>query len=108
MVHAGIHEDSVLAGFLQEIRRRLGPRVRKIILFGSRARGEATADSDYDCLIVVDAVDRQVTDCIDEVAGGILYRFSRMISAFPIRESVMHSRRYSPLLQNVRAEGVPV
>ncbi len=32
---------------------KLGVRVEKIILFGSRARGEAREDSDYDILIVV-------------------------------------------------------
>lgn len=32
---------------------RLGVEVERIILFGSRARGEAKPDSDYDILIVV-------------------------------------------------------
>ncbi|MEO0248784.1 MAG: nucleotidyltransferase domain-containing protein, partial [candidate division WOR-3 bacterium] len=33
---------------------RAGYRVVKIILFGSRARGEARADSDWDFLVAVD------------------------------------------------------
>ena len=32
---------------------RLGVRVEKIILFGSRARGDYREDSDYDILVVV-------------------------------------------------------
>ena len=32
---------------------RLGVEVEKIILFGSRARGDAREDSDYDILVVV-------------------------------------------------------
>ena len=32
---------------------KLGVEVEKIILFGSRARGEARPDSDYDILVVV-------------------------------------------------------
>ena len=32
---------------------KLGVRIERIILFGSRARGEARPDSDYDILIVV-------------------------------------------------------
>ena len=31
----------------------LGVRVERIVLFGSRARGEARGDSDYDILIIV-------------------------------------------------------
>lgn len=38
------------------IREALGQRVRRIILFGSRARGEALPDSDYDLLVVLDAL----------------------------------------------------
>jgi hypothetical protein len=33
-----------------------GHRVRRIILFGSRARGDAAPDSDYDLLVVLDAL----------------------------------------------------
>ena len=40
----------------QEMRDRIlaanGARVRRIILFGSRARGRATPDSDFDLLVV--------------------------------------------------------
>lgn len=40
---------------LQEMVRRLKERLRpeRIYLFGSRARGDASADSDYDLLVVV-------------------------------------------------------
>jgi hypothetical protein len=41
----------------QELTKRvlatIGSRVRKIILFGSRARGDARPDSDFDLLVVV-------------------------------------------------------
>ena len=39
---------------------RLGVRVEKIILFGSRARGNHREDSDWDVLIVVESTDRVV------------------------------------------------
>ena len=35
-----------------------GARVSRIILFGSRARGDARADSDYDLLVIVRAATR--------------------------------------------------
>ncbi len=37
-----------------EIAKREGIKIDKIILFGSRARGEASEDSDWDILIVVE------------------------------------------------------
>ena len=52
--------DGVDGEILREIKRvimeeagKLGVRVEKVILFGSRARGEAREDSDWDILVVV-------------------------------------------------------
>lgn len=36
-----------------QLRRELGPRLQRIVLFGSRARGDARDDSDYDLLLLM-------------------------------------------------------
>lgn len=41
---------------IREEAQRLGVGVRRILLFGSRARGTARPDSDWDFLIIVDRV----------------------------------------------------
>jgi len=47
--------DPAAAGRLREhILGAFGRRVRRIILFGSRARGDALPDSDYDVLVIFD------------------------------------------------------
>ena len=45
------------AEFLKLISDRLATQfdVKRIVLFGSRARGTATADSDYDVLVIVES-----------------------------------------------------
>ena len=45
--------DPVAKEFARRLREKLGERVEEIILFGSRGRGEAREDSDYDVLVVV-------------------------------------------------------
>lgn len=45
--------DPVAKEFARRLREKLGERVEEIILFGSRARGDAREDSDYDVLVVV-------------------------------------------------------
>lgn len=42
--------DTLLRGVVKRIRRAVQPE--KIILFGSRARGDARPDSDFDLLII--------------------------------------------------------
>lgn len=86
----------------------LGAHLRQILLFGSRARGDATEDSDYDLLVVADEMDRNVARQLDEIAGKALLDHGAVVSAFPITEETRAERRYSPLLINVAHEGVAV
>lgn len=47
-----IDADAILTEAVRRIGAQFHPR--RIVLFGSRARGQAQADSDYDLLVVVD------------------------------------------------------
>ncbi|MCD6325964.1 nucleotidyltransferase domain-containing protein [bacterium] len=51
-----LQKDAGLADFQAAIRVRLGNRLKKMILFGSRARGDNDPDSDYDIPVVLDEV----------------------------------------------------
>jgi Nucleotidyltransferase domain len=68
--------DAAVAERLRErILQAFGERVRKIILFGSRARGDALPDSDYDVLVVLDSLPpgewhRTVLDLYDACRGS--------------------------------------
>ncbi len=100
--------DPVLRFFKTAVTNALGNRLCKVLLFGSRARGDATAESDYDLLVVVDKVDPSIVRGIDDIAGRALLDHGAVVSAFPIAEEDCARRRYSPLLINVAREGVAV
>lgn len=99
-------KDEPLSYFLRQIREQLEYQLKQVILFGSRARGEDTSGSDYDCLIIVDEVSKSVKDIIDEVSGEVLYQFNVVISALLISEEKHNRQIYSPLLMNIDKEGV--
>lgn len=48
------YDAAVAARLRERILQAFDGRVRRIILFGSRARGDALPDSDYDVLVVFD------------------------------------------------------
>jgi len=101
-----MRKDKVLDYFLHQIREQLGDHLKKIILFGSRARGDDVQGSDYDCLVVVDEVSRSIKDIVDEAAGETLYQYNAVISALIITEGKYRQKTYSPLLMNIIKEGV--
>jgi predicted nucleotidyltransferase len=44
-------KDPILTRFRAELDEIYGPRVERVVLFGSRARGDAQPDSDYDVAV---------------------------------------------------------
>jgi len=99
-------KDKVLQYFLSEIRNRLGKELSHIILFGSRARGDQTAQSDYDCLVVLREPSSEINDVVDEVAGEVLYMYGAVVSAFVVSEQKFGEHMQSPFLMNALREGV--
>lgn len=83
-------------------------KVHEVRVFGSRARGDATEESDLDVLIVVDCLDheieRYISDCAWE-AG-----FSEDIVIMPVAISLDTLKntpiRESVFIKNVYREGV--
>lgn len=78
------------AGLLDNIVKLINPR--RIILFGSRARGDAREDSDWDVFIVVDDDTRQEQvnwQVMGEVRRGLRGAFEFI----PYRESSFRERQ---------------
>ena len=54
MVTLSAVERTAVLEFLARVRSKYGGQIRRAMLFGSKARGEATADSDIDILLIVE------------------------------------------------------
>lgn len=99
--------DPVLQEFLEKI-TPLRKHITRVILFGSRARGDDRTDSDYDLLIVVPRKDDHLLDGLYEGVMDVLLAHGRLISLkiFPEREFERLTRLQTPFMQRVKAEGV--
>jgi predicted nucleotidyltransferase len=98
---------------LKELRQRLealyGPRLVKMILFGSQARGDAEPGSDVDVLVVLQGAvqpGEEIARTGDAVADLSL-RFDEVISCVFVDERRFVTRN-GPFLRNVRREGIAV
>jgi predicted nucleotidyltransferase len=57
-----------LAAFKREVETALPGQVARVILFGSRARGDAEPDSDYDVAVFVRDLDDNIRDVVSHTA----------------------------------------
>jgi predicted nucleotidyltransferase len=51
----------------------LAEHVKQMIIFGSRARGDSTEDSDLDVLVLVDEKTAQIEQGLDDVAYQVMW-----------------------------------
>lgn len=98
-------DDPVLGRFRQALVEMYGNRLDRVVLFGSRARGEASPDSDYDIAVFLkDLPDRWAE--VERLAGLHLDFLddNAFIDAKPYLATAYHER--TPLMREIRREGV--
>ena len=83
-------------------------RSTDLILFGSRARGNADPDSDLDVLVIVDDLSPELEDYISESAweAGFKHGIILMPVVFTRNEWENGPERYSLLADAIKSEGV--
>ena len=84
MIDAPLRYEVIVASLQQA----LGANLDKVLLYGSRARGVAMADSDVDLLIVVQTRTRGADDAVRRVVYEVMWAndFQTLISALVIDE----------------------
>jgi predicted nucleotidyltransferase len=98
--------DPVLRKFRATLDEVYGERIERVVLYGSRARGDARPDSDYDVAVfLTDLTDRwNEIDRIVEIETDILYETGAVINALPFRAGAYQER--TPLMHELRREGI--
>ena len=83
-----------------------GERLERVVLFGSRARGDAHENSDYDVAVFLrDMADRwQEFNRLADLSTDILGKTGEFIRAIPYRAGSYEDR--TSLMREIRYEGV--
>lgn len=108
-VRTGPVREAVLAAFLEGI-RSVRPHICRLLLFGSRARGDHRTDSDYDVLVLVTRKSPEVLDALYETVLDVLLTHGRLISLKIFEEQEFGRLRVlgTPFARRVVAEGQPL
>lgn len=98
--------DPILKRFRAALDALYGDRIERVVLYGSRARGDHREDSDYDIAVFI----HDLTDRWDEVRrivaaeDEILRDTGAMISAIPFPAGAYRNR--TGFMNEVRIDGV--
>jgi len=100
---------SLLLILRESFQQIFGVQFEQMLLFGSRARGDAWTDSDIDVLVVLRA---------EFDYGDVIARTSEIVARLSLENDVVISRSFvvkdrfeyekSPFLLNIKREGVSV
>ncbi|MFZ2145987.1 MAG: nucleotidyltransferase domain-containing protein [Sedimentisphaerales bacterium] len=84
-----------------------GEEIKKVILYGSYVRGEATRDSDIDILVLVDKSLNpfEVRESLSDLLFDILLEEGEHITVIAVPEHLFENYN-SPFMLNVKKEGV--
>src|SRR6266700_884597 len=99
-------DDPILKRFRAALDTLYGDRIERAVLFGSRARGDAREDSDYDVAVFLeDLTDRwHEFRRLADLRTDILSDTGIFVEARPFRAGAYRER--TPLMHEIRREGV--
>jgi uncharacterized protein len=102
-----MNQDQIISKIKKTI--HANDQMAEAFLFGSRARGNARTDSDWDILILVDSesVTNEIEDKFRDGLYDIELESGQIISTFIYPKKYWaNSMNYSPLFRNVNKEGI--
>ena len=102
--------QSLIEQYVAEIKKIYGKHLRKVILYGSYARGDFRADSDVDIMVLLDMSDLDLKAYSQQLSYMTYdFKLDNDLNIKPIAKSEDHFKKWVvnyPFYANVYKEGV--
>lgn len=96
--------------FINEVKKILGDRLKKVILYGSYARGDYNKKSDVDIMILTDLSFEEIEEYRDKISDAAFeIELQTGIILSPVVKNIEKyntRRKFVPFYKNVEKEGV--
>jgi len=103
-------ERKLILDFQKKLKELYKNNLVKVILFGSRARGDFSVESDYDFLVVLKNIKNPFKEIerITDIRIEILQKTDKYLSAIPISKDEFESKKGWMFYENIRKDGIEV
>ena len=98
-------EREILEQFKVEVKKVLGDRLDRVVLFGSRSRGDAASDSDFDLLVTVRNLQETDRKRVFEIAADLSLEYDTVLAVLVVAANDFTEDRYFYLYENIQKEG---
>ena len=100
--------DEVMLRFRRALEDMYGENLDRVVLFGSRARGDARSDSDYDVAVFLKTLSDYWTEAhkLARLRVDFLDDNGPFFSALPFASSAYEER--TPIMHEIRLDGIDV
>jgi uncharacterized protein len=100
--------DPVLVRLKAELTALYGPRLKQVLLYGSRARGDHREDSDYDVLVVLEPPFDwwEEVKRMANISSQHTFDTGAILSLRPVTAEQVQEK--TGFMREVRREGIPV
>lgn len=103
---------NIVYRFAKQIREIYGDSLKKVVVYGSYARGDYQNNSDIDIMILVDANEAEINKKFNSVCDlAFDYELEYGIVISPLVKNEEHFMKWSetlPFYRNVKQEGVTI
>lgn len=105
MVILKTEEREILRRFKAEVEKVLGDRLDRVVLFGSRSRGDAEPDSDFDLLVTIRGLRKSDQKRVFELAADLSLEYGTVLTVLVSSPEDFREDRYFYLYENIQKEG---
>ena len=100
---------SLIQQYVDSVQKIYGSHLKKVILYGSYARGDFAQDSDVDLMLLVDLSEEEAEIFADSLSElGFEYNIKHDIWMMPVVKNIAHFKKWSavyPFYYNVERAG---
>jgi predicted nucleotidyltransferase len=101
-------DQGALDAYIARLHNQYRDRLQRVVLFGSKARGDADAASDLDVLVVLDDGDWRLRDAVALLAFEPMMEHGVVLSPLVVDTNhyVWWQRHNAPIYHNIVTDGV--